>query len=174
MRHYQTMSFVPALRGRGARLKRIALAMALVTATAALSCSEQSTEPVAQLQELDPAGDWVAEYRGTGQGHIDGQPAFISNAVLTIAFDAVDDASSECPNCITVQLDDFFFLTNVAVESFTDLDLSYRDGVVLRTLLLHRPLLGVEKTNLLEVSLTVGNFDAPAPIVELEYLLERP
>ncbi|MDH3224824.1 MAG: hypothetical protein OEO23_13980 [Gemmatimonadota bacterium] len=75
---------------------------------------------------------------------------------------------------MTVTLDDAFFLPNVVIDHATDLSLSYRDGVVLYTLLLHRPLLGVDSTKLLEARLTIANHDAPSPIVDLEFFLERP
>ena len=62
---------------------------------------------------------------------------------------------------------------NVSVPSRTELDLSYRDGVVLYRLRLVRSLLGVNP-NLVEARLTIGNWDAPTPIVDMQYALLRP
>ena len=138
------------------------------------SCSDPAGEATGILPVPDLASDWLGDYRGFGQGTIDGQPAFVTNVELSIAYDSGDQISPDCTGCVTVTLDDDFLLSNVAVDHRTDLSLSYRDGVVLYTLLLHRPILGVDNTNLLEAYLTIGNHDAPSPIVELEYLLERP
>ncbi len=138
------------------------------------SCSDAVTVPEASLHVPDLASDWLGDYLGTGQGTVDGQPAFVAEAELTIGYDADENASPDCPGCVTVRLDDAFFLPNVVIDHTTDLSLSYRDGVVLYTLLLHRPLLGVDGTKLLEARLTIGNHDAPSPIVDLEFVLERP
>lgn len=138
------------------------------------SCSDLVSVPKGSLPVPDLASDWLGDYLGTGQGMVDGQPAFIAEAELTIGYDAGENVSPGCPGCVTVRLDDDFFLPNVVVDHTTDLSLSYRDGVVLYTLLMHRPLLGVESTKLLEARLTIGNHDAPSPIVDLEFFLERP
>ena len=138
------------------------------------SCSDATTAPTASLQVPDLASDWLGDYLGTGQGTVDGQPAFVAEAELTIWYDAGEYASPGCGGCVTVTLDDAFFLPNVVIDHATDLSLSYRDGVVLYTLLLHRPLLGVDSTKLLEARLTIANHDAPSPIVDLEFFLERP
>ena len=138
------------------------------------SCSDAVAEPKGILQIPDLASDWLGDYRGIGQGTVDGQPAFLSKAELSIAYDSGEHVSPDCEGCVTVTLDDAFFLSNVVVDHRSDLSLSYRDGVVLYTLLLHRPLLGVDSTKLLEAHLTIGNHDAPVPIVDLEFVLERP
>ena len=148
---------------------RLMLALSLVVA-----CSDESTDPGGILRPLDAASDWIGEYRGNGAGVIDGEATVVTDAVLTIELDAVEIRLPGCPLCVTVRLDDDFLLANVAVESLTELDLAYREGVVLRTLRLERALLGLEALNQVEARLTIGNADAPSPIVDLTYLLERP
>ena len=145
------------------------LVLALVAGAA---CSEGPTAS-GLLQVPDFAADWVGDYQGSGQGTIDGRPAEEVNARLHIAFDAEQDRTPSCQGCVTVRLDDSFSLVNVSVQSRTELDLSYRDGVVLYRLRLARSLLGVNP-NLVEARLTIGNWDAPTPIVDMQYALLRP
>jgi hypothetical protein len=64
-------------------------------------------------------------------------------------------------------------MVNVSVQSRTELDLSYRDGVVLYRLRLARSPLGANP-NVVLARLTIGNADAPTPIVDMEYVLQRP
>jgi hypothetical protein len=143
--------------------------LALVTGVA---CSEGPTGS-GLLQEPGFAADWIGDYQGGGQGSIDGQPATESDAMLHIGFDAEPDRVPSCQGCVTVRLDDSFSMVNVSVQSRTELDLSYRDGVVLYRLRLARSPLGANP-NVVLARLTIGNADAPTPIVDMEYVLQRP
>lgn len=125
------------------------------------------------LPLLDPAADWVGEYRGSGQGVADGDSVVIQDAVITMSFDADDVKLADCSNCVTVALDDVFFLANVSVDNLTTLDLAYRDGPVRYTLELRRFTLGVDHPNVLRARATYGNDGVPTPIFDVEYTLER-
>ena len=153
----------------GRQTRSVTLVLGLVTGFA---CSEGPTGS-GLLQVPEFAEDWIGEYRGVGQGSVDGQPATEPDAMLLIAFDSEQDRVPSCQGCVTVRLDDSFSLVNVSVQSRTDLDLSYRDGVVLYRLQLARSPLGAYP-NLVQARLTIGNADAPTPIVDMEYVLRRP
>jgi len=125
------------------------------------------------LPLLDPAADWVGEYRGSGQGTLEGVPVVIQDAVITMSFDAADVKLPGCSNCLTVALDDIFFLTNVRVDNLTALDLTYLDGRARYTLELRRFTLGIDHPNVLRARATYGNDGVAVPIFDVEYTLER-
>ncbi len=152
---------------RCARFATLGLALA-----AGFACSEGPTAS-GLLPVPDFAADWIGDYEGDGQGTIDGRPATEPGAMLYVALDSEQDRLPSCPRCVTVRLDDSFSLVNVSVQSRTELDLSYRDGVVLYRLRLVRSQLGVNP-DLVEARLTIGNADAPTPIVDMQYALQRP
>ena len=144
----------------------------LVVSVAGCSGSADAVQGPA-LPLLDPAADWVGEYRGSGQGTADGLSVVIQDAVITMSFDDADVKLADCPNCVTVTLDDIFFLPNVPVDNLTALDLAYVDGPVRYTLELRRLTLGVDHPNVLRARATYGNDGVPTPIFDVEYTLER-
>ena len=162
---------------KGFRLERPLRALGVLGAgflAAGFGCSEPAAVVQgADLPLLDPAADWVGVYRGSGQGTLEGLPVVVQDAVVTVVFDADDVKIPQCPNCVTVTLDDIFHLANVRVDNLTGMDLTYLDGAVRHTLELRRFTLGIDNPNVLRARATYGNDGVATPILDIEYTLER-
>ncbi len=139
-----------------------------------VACSDSSVAVEGpELPLLDPAADWVGTYQGSGVGIVDGRPVVIENAVIAVSFDAADIQLVGCTNCVTVTLDDIFFLANVRIDNLTAVDLAYVEGPVRYTLVLRRFTLGIDHPNVLRARATYGNVGVSVPIFDVEYTLER-
>ena len=157
----------------------VALLPALTTLALALAgCTlEKATAldgPGESLGPAETASAWIGDYLGSGSGQVDGQSFTVRNAKLRVALDADSVKLPSCPLCVTVSLDAVFSLVNVSLTDVVELNLSYDEGVVRRTLAVRRFSASGEVGNAVTARVTIGTAGVPTPFFDVTYLLQRP
>jgi hypothetical protein len=159
---------------RAAPTRAAACLVTLLLAGCTLEKPTALDGPPDSLGPVEAASAWIGDYLGGGSGQVDGESFTVEDARLRVSLDADSVKRPTCPLCVTVSLDAVFALVNVRLTDVVELNLTYDEGAVRRTLAVRRFSAGGEVGNTVTARVTIGTAGVPTPFFDVSYVLQRP